>query len=239
MSGFPRCCPATNTLREGFTVIPKFAICLPAKSCLIDREPLYQLSYPGIRAHLLSVANYIHVTQYSANITPGVILSSMTKSCRKHGQTKHFLRADGSFRCGKCASEWVIRHRQKKKLRLVAAFGGKCILCDYDTYVGALDFHHVSRKTKVFSLSVKGLSHSWESILREAQKCVLVCKNCHAEVEAGITKLGVGDIISNVRDALIVVGVGSIIVLIGIAFAINRASSRSSNPASINYNDPL
>jgi 5-methylcytosine-specific restriction endonuclease McrA len=113
----------------------------------------------------------------------------MTRACQKHGQTKHFARADGSYRCGKCASAWVIQNRRKKKLELVQAFGGKCKVCGYKKYAGALDFHHLEPKTKSFALSVKGLSYSRESLLREAKKCVLVCKNCHMEIEAGITKL--------------------------------------------------
>lgn len=52
-----------------------------------------------------------------------------------------------------------------------------------------MDFHHTDPRTKEFALSVKGLSYAWESLLREAEKCVLVCKNCHTEIEAGITKL--------------------------------------------------
>ena len=113
----------------------------------------------------------------------------MQKVCKRHGEVKHFARPDGSFRCGKCASEWVIRNRRKKKERLVEKFGGKCSVCGYRKYVGALDFHHINPKDKLFALSVKGLSYSWESILREAEKCVLVCKNCHTEVEAGVTKI--------------------------------------------------
>jgi transcription elongation factor Elf1 len=113
----------------------------------------------------------------------------MNKICSKHGFTKHFPRPDGSYRCGKCASEWVIKNRRNKKERLVKIFGGKCSICGYSTYIGALDFHHLDPKKKDFALSVKGLAYSWESILREAQKCVLVCKNCHAEVEAGVTKV--------------------------------------------------
>jgi hypothetical protein len=59
-------------------------------------------------------------------------------------------------------------------------------MCGYKKYAGALDFHHTNPENKVFALSVKGLSYSWDSILREAKKCVLVCKNCHTEIEAGI-----------------------------------------------------
>jgi len=63
------------------------------------------------------------------------------------------------------------------------------MVCGYNKYIGALDFHHKERKSKEFALSVKGLCYAWESVLREAKKCVLVCKNCHSEIEAGITKI--------------------------------------------------
>lgn len=114
---------------------------------------------------------------------------AMMKICTKHGQTKHFPRPDGAFRCGKCASEWVIDHRRRKKEKLVEMFGGKCVVCGYKKYAGALDFHHTDPKIKTFALSVKGLSYAWDSLLQEAKKCVLVCKNCHIEIESGITTL--------------------------------------------------
>ncbi len=113
----------------------------------------------------------------------------MLKECRLHGNTKHFPRPDGAFRCGKCASSWVIKNRQKKKALLVAKFGGRCTVCGYKKYAGALDFHHTNPKNKSFALSVKGLSYAWNSLVQEAEKCVLVCKNCHTEIEAGLTKL--------------------------------------------------
>ena len=113
----------------------------------------------------------------------------MEKLCKKHGRTEHFPRKDGTYRCGKCASAWVSTNRRNKKQRLVELHGGACILCGYNRYAGALDFHHKNPKTKKFALSVKGLSYAWEEIQKEAEKCVLLCKNCHAEVEAGIKKL--------------------------------------------------
>lgn len=113
----------------------------------------------------------------------------MERTCKTHGHTKHFPRPDGAYRCGKCASSWVIKNRQKKKRQLVEKHGGACVVCGYDTYVGALDFHHIDPKQKSFSLSVKGLSYSWESLVSEAEKCVLLCKNCHTELEAGLITL--------------------------------------------------
>ena len=113
----------------------------------------------------------------------------MIKTCKKHGAVSHFKRPDGAYRCGKCASSWVVDSRRNKKTKLIKLFGGKCKLCGYKKYNGSLDFHHLDPRTKSFSLSVKGLCYSWDSILEEAKKCVILCKNCHMEVESEISKI--------------------------------------------------
>jgi hypothetical protein len=48
-----------------------------------------------------------------------------------------------------------------------------------------LHFHHVDPTTKSFTMSVasgKGLG----KLREEAKKCVLVCANCHGEIESGV-----------------------------------------------------
>lgn len=113
----------------------------------------------------------------------------MQKVCKVHGLTKFFPRTEGWHRCGKCASMAVTENRRRKKKKLVEMFGDKCSICGYKKYVGALDFHHTDPKNKEFGLSAKGFSYSWDSLVKEAKKCILVCKNCHTEIEAGITTL--------------------------------------------------
>lgn len=83
----------------------------------------------------------------------------------------------------------VAKRRRKVKEFAVAYKGGKCFVCGYKKYVGALDLHHLDPKTKEFSLGHKGYTRSWKAVKKEADKCVLVCANCHREIEAGITQL--------------------------------------------------
>jgi hypothetical protein len=85
--------------------------------------------------------------------------------------------------------ERVSRRRRKMKLMLVAEAGGRCVLCGYDRCVSALHFHHVDPATKRFHLSMQGATRSLASVRAEMSKCVLLCANCHAEVEAGLTNL--------------------------------------------------
>jgi hypothetical protein len=89
----------------------------------------------------------------------------------------------------KMCIEWVVANRIQKKKKLVSLFGGRCKICGYNKYIGALDFHHKNPDMKSFSLSVKGLCYAWDSLIEEAKKCVILCKNCHTEVENGIKKL--------------------------------------------------
>ncbi len=60
------------------------------------------------------------------------------------------------------------------------------VCCGYNTHVGALDFHHVDPSTKEFGVSNKGMTRSWEKIKAELDKCILVCANCHREIELGV-----------------------------------------------------
>ena len=49
----------------------------------------------------------------------------------------------------------------------------------------ALAFHHVDPAQKEFALTQKGVTLSLQALRAEARKCVLLCSNCHAEVEDG------------------------------------------------------
>jgi 5-methylcytosine-specific restriction endonuclease McrA len=84
--------------------------------------------------------------------------------------------------------------RRRAKLRLIAEAGGCCRICGYDRYSGALHFHHVDPSQKEFGLARRGFTRSIEKMRAEAAKCVLLCSNCHAEVEAGIATLPEADV---------------------------------------------
>jgi hypothetical protein len=75
------------------------------------------------------------------------------------------------------------------KALLIKEAGGKCILCGYDRQPRALAFHHLEPAHKRFALSQKGVTLSVQALRAEAQKCVLLCSNCHAEVEDGFVVL--------------------------------------------------
>lgn len=75
------------------------------------------------------------------------------------------------------------------KRALIAEAGGKCQVCGYDRCQAALQFHHLDREEKAFALSHEGVARSIKRARKEAAKCVLLCANCHAEIEVGFTTL--------------------------------------------------
>ena len=107
------------------------------------------------------------------------------RDCPKHGVGAFARDARGTYRCTRCSAEAVSKRRRKVKAILVAEAGGRCGLCGYDRCVGALAFHHLDPETKAFGLTRRGLARSVAEARREASKCVLLCGNCHAEIEAG------------------------------------------------------
>jgi hypothetical protein len=54
---------------------------------------------------------------------------------------------------------------------------------------GALEFHHLDPGEKRLEVNAKGVSLALETLRAEAQKCILLCANCHAEVERGLATL--------------------------------------------------
>ena len=68
------------------------------------------------------------------------------------------------------------------KHQLIIQRGGKCERCGYNRCEAALQFHHRNPIEKQFMLSIKSGSHSWEEWQKEAEKCDLLCANCHAEL---------------------------------------------------------
>jgi hypothetical protein len=111
------------------------------------------------------------------------------RECPTHGLTTFVLEGRGYYRCGRCRGTRVSERRRRLKEVLVAEAGGRCQLCGYDRSVAALEFHHVDPATKAFGLAVGGLTRGLAACREEAAKCVLLCSNCHAEVESGVQAL--------------------------------------------------
>ena len=113
----------------------------------------------------------------------------LTRACMRHGRAVFRLDARGTYRCVLCSQQRVADRRRRMKRILVEEAGGCCVECGYGACRAALQFHHGDPSAKSFALSHEGITRSLEKARQEARKCVLLCANCHAEVEAGVRVL--------------------------------------------------
>jgi transposase len=118
-------------------------------------------------------------------------MAQIVLECLRHGETDYVLEGRGYYRCKRCRNEGVANHRRRLKQLLVDGAGGSCSLCGYDRCVAALEFHHLDPTAKRLGISAGGLTLSVDAVRTEAAKCVLLCSNCHAEVEHGVRALHV------------------------------------------------
>lgn len=119
------------------------------------------------------------------------VATHRTQVCKHHDETK--FRLEGKrWRCVQCRTRLIDNLRKRNKRALVEEAGGCCQLCGYDKCLRALEFHHTDPTTKAFALGKKNLASPLATLRKETAKCILLCANCHAEVEDGTTRLDDG-----------------------------------------------
>lgn len=89
--------------------------------------------------------------------------------------------------CKECIKNATAIRQKINKERAVSLLGGKCARCGYSKYIGALEFHHLDRKTKNVSPG-RARSRGWKRFFEEVKKCILLCANCHREEEDKILR---------------------------------------------------
>jgi len=84
----------------------------------------------------------------------------------------------------KCQNKYFVdKRRLELKFKAIQYKGGKCEKCNYIGSIACYDFHHKDPTQKSFSISHKPHTRSWDRIKLEIDKCLLLCANCHREVE--------------------------------------------------------
>lgn len=135
------------------------------------------------------------VNKYGNN-TSCKIIQGDTKACPKCKRVlkinneNFYIKKNGKAHawCRNCNDEITYQKQISRKQKCVEYKGGKCSLCGYNQYIGALDFHHIDPTQKTFNIS-NLRSYTWNVLKKELDKCVCLCKNCHAEIHGGIKKL--------------------------------------------------
>lgn len=117
-------------------------------------------------------------------------MDKITKHCKHHGDTifKKTKRTRGEhYECIACNTKRRTNFRLTRKQYLVDLFGGKCQCCGCEKTIQVYDFHHLNPKLKKFGIN-SALKNSIDlnEILEELKNCIMVCANCHREIEAGL-----------------------------------------------------
>lgn len=90
---------------------------------------------------------------------------------RKHYESNSATYIDRANKQRKATLEWWKDYKEKLSCQVCGESRSWC-----------LDFHHVDPSTKEGTLSSMIRSKSREAILEEITKCVVVCRNCHADI---------------------------------------------------------
>ena len=114
------------------------------------------------------------------------------RSCRNKAESARQKEPSVKDKRAKLYSKWgndysILRNVQNKKNRaktkkdLIDYKGGKCEKCGYDNPV-ALQFHHKDPSEKDFT--ILSTNRNVKLLFEEADKCMLLCANCHFELHA-------------------------------------------------------
>lgn len=95
-----------------------------------------------------------------------------TKTCIECGKSTN--NKGGYLRC---STHYSLYKRRIVKQELIEKLGGKCVKCNGVFPQAVFDFHHISNK--LFGISNEILNKSKAEIFKEAEKCILLCANCH------------------------------------------------------------
>ena len=76
-----------------------------------------------------------------------------------------------------------LKNKRKSIRDLKRMFGGKCSLCEYDRCLTSLHFHHRNGDEKENTIATLICNRGKAAAYKEAKKCILICSNCHGEIE--------------------------------------------------------
>ena len=106
----------------------------------------------------------------------GALRGRQSKFCSRRCKNDHTNKRFQSYRAQQ-------RRGRERKISLIRLSGAHCTKCGYKRNFSALEFHHKIPANKKFTLDLRSLSNrKWSVILQEAEKCILVCSNCHKEI---------------------------------------------------------
>lgn len=101
--------------------------------------------------------------------------------------TNFFIKKNGQPHpyCRKCHRLNGTERIRNIKIKCINYKGGKCQICGYSKYMGALDFHHLNPEEKDFIIG-EHRNIPFDKLKIELDKCIILCSNCHREFHGNI-----------------------------------------------------
>jgi hypothetical protein len=117
-------------------------------------------------------------TEFNFRYPDKGILQHSCKVCTREQSKKHY---------NNNVAEYVQRAEDRRKQMAIQLEQFKqtlvCSRCGENDHV-CLDFHHVDPTKKDINVSKLTTCGSWKRIMKEIDKCVVVCANCHRKIHA-------------------------------------------------------
>lgn len=141
----------------------------------------------GLRKQGLSYKDIREKTGYSK--------CTISKWCKSMPLEKPLSKKERVSKSNKKSSDtyrrWKLEARRGRMNFFRSIYGNKCTICGYSNSSSALQFHHVDPSTKEFIMG--GVSAEWsiQRLINEANKCILICSNCHFEIHDNLLKTDV------------------------------------------------
>lgn len=116
------------------------------------------------------------------------LIEKTCPKCKENKPTSEFHKKRNgkgfSCYCKICVRNQTLTRQRKIKQKCIDYKGGKCQCCEYDSYIGALEFHHLEKNQKEYTIG-QNKGRSFDNLKKELDKCLLVCSNCHREIHGG------------------------------------------------------
>jgi len=107
-----------------------------------------------------------------------------TKCCKEKPINEFYSKIDrksGSSYCRECFNKYCTERWITRKIDAIKYKGSSCVDCELTyphTPYPVFDFHHLEPTEKDVDWTKLRL-RSWDKIILELDKCVLLCSNCH------------------------------------------------------------
>lgn len=127
-------------------------------------------------------------SQVHIELPPPIPMVHQCISCGANNALCVHKRKSGIYLCENCFRKRTVRPISKSRRWLweqKAAVG--CILCE-EGDPRCLDYHHVHPQKKKFNISSVVSTIPTRAIEIEIRKCVVLCANCHRQIESVIHK---------------------------------------------------